>query len=90
MELRLNHHIDFEKNKTAKINNTNRVWYNDDEDLADYKLKQPQYTEIYLGKTIKFIISEAIHRINSSSELKGNLKITVLEMEECSINSMTL
>jgi len=28
-----NHHIDFKRNKTGKINNVNRVWYDNSKDI---------------------------------------------------------
>lgn len=71
MELRLNHHIDFQKNKTSKINNTNQIWYNDSEDLTDYKLKQPEYQNLSKIHNFK---SHSSHKLffRTKRELEDN------------------
>ena len=68
----------------------NTIWYNDQEDLSDVKLKKSQYCFFYVELFTDFIILRAILPTSFSSELKESMKIMDVEMEECSINSIKL
>ena len=66
----------------------NTIWYNDQEDLSDVKLKKSQYCFFYVELFTNFIILRAILPTNFSSELKESVKIMDVEMEVCWINIM--
>ena len=68
----------------------NTIWYNDQEDLSDVKLKKSQYCFFYVELFTNFIILRAILPTNFSSELKESVKIMDVGMEECSISSIKL
>ena len=68
----------------------NTIWYNDQEDLSDVKLKKSQYCFLYVELFTNFITSRAILPTNFSSELKESVKIMDVGMEECSISSIKL
>lgn len=47
-----NHHIDFSRNKTTKINNTNRVWYDHSKDLEkSAEIRDKEYAVCHVDAT---------------------------------------